>query len=112
MSEYNQKQISKCECDKSKSHSLEVRSQLDVEKILKEAECAKNTYYYAKGSFSEKYNVTIELSEQAKNPEIAEEVCRILKEEFLKNYVEGSGQKKDSALLSFHALDKEEKIQC
>lgn len=112
MSKYKQKPEEICECEKNDLHNVEVKNQQDVEKILKEAECAKNTYYYAKGSFSEKFNVTIELSEEAKNPEIAEEVCRILKEEFLKNYVEGSGQKKDSALPSFHALDKEEKIQC
>lgn len=112
MSKYEQKQLSKCECDKSKSHSLEVRSQLDVETILREAEKGKRTHYFPKESFGGKFNVTIELSDKAENPEITEEVCRILKEEFLKDFLKKSGQEKNSALTSVHILDKGEEVQC
>ena len=112
MSKYEQKQMSKCECDKCNSHNVEVRSQLDVETILKEAEKEKHTHYFPKESFGGKFNVTIELSAKTKNTEITEEVCRILKEEFLKDFLEKSGHEENSALTSVHILDKEEEVQC
>lgn len=90
---------------KTRNHKVKVRKQQDVEKI--KGKVKRVTYHY-KSPITDKFQITLEFKSNPDSDKIKQEVKEILKGEFLKNFIESSGQSRDLALSSPPHLDKEE----